>query len=133
MIRRPPRSTLFPYTTLFRSHCDIGRGLVISDFKDLRDVWVMEPGGRLRFLHKASNAILIFRKLRRQELQSYFAMQLRILRKIDFAHSTFAQQRKNLEVGHGLSWFKLCAVEQHLCRGPISGLVYKTGFFVRLE
>src|SRR2546429_4486197 len=27
MIRRPPRSTLFPYTTLFRSwgsHCDIG-------------------------------------------------------------------------------------------------------------
>src|SRR5256885_8462475 len=23
MIRRPPRSTLFPYTTLFRSHADI--------------------------------------------------------------------------------------------------------------
>src|SRR5215211_9128122 len=28
MIRRPPRSTLFPYTTLFRSHLDVtgGRG-----------------------------------------------------------------------------------------------------------
>src|SRR3712207_8944547 len=26
MIRRPPRSTLFPYTTLFRSR-DVGRGL----------------------------------------------------------------------------------------------------------
>src|SRR2546430_6511413 len=25
MIRRPPRSTLFPYTTLFRSHTDCGR------------------------------------------------------------------------------------------------------------
>src|SRR3989449_1993942 len=25
MIRRPPRSTLFPYTTLFRSHCLIAR------------------------------------------------------------------------------------------------------------
>src|SRR5436189_2872605 len=25
MIRRPPRSTLFPYTTLFRSHADGGR------------------------------------------------------------------------------------------------------------
>src|SRR5437870_10980599 len=25
MIRRPPRSTLFPYTTLFRSHCRSGR------------------------------------------------------------------------------------------------------------
>src|SRR3712207_8902569 len=23
MIRRPPRSTLFPYTTLFRSRCDL--------------------------------------------------------------------------------------------------------------
>src|SRR5258708_28302418 len=29
MIRRPPRSTLFPYTTLFRSH-DIFRGLAIE-------------------------------------------------------------------------------------------------------
>src|SRR3712207_8642857 len=26
MIRRPPRSTLFPYTTLFRSMADAGRG-----------------------------------------------------------------------------------------------------------
>src|SRR6266496_1186640 len=28
MIRRPPRSTLFPYTTLFRSSRRLGRGLV---------------------------------------------------------------------------------------------------------
>src|SRR3712207_8675932 len=27
MIRRPPRSTLFPYTTLFRSGADIGWGI----------------------------------------------------------------------------------------------------------
>src|SRR2546427_9115137 len=27
MIRRPPRSTLFPYTTLFRSHAACGSGL----------------------------------------------------------------------------------------------------------
>src|SRR2546426_4783030 len=26
MIRRPPRSTLFPYTTLFRSHRDVDQG-----------------------------------------------------------------------------------------------------------
>src|SRR2546429_5980902 len=26
MIRRPPRSTLFPYTTLFRSHLAVGSG-----------------------------------------------------------------------------------------------------------
>src|SRR2546430_13690434 len=30
MIRRPPRSTLFPYTTLFRSHQQ-GRHLVVGD------------------------------------------------------------------------------------------------------
>src|SRR2546428_10178877 len=28
MIRRPPRSTLFPYTTLFRSRQHAGRGVV---------------------------------------------------------------------------------------------------------
>src|SRR2546426_8508320 len=30
MIRRPPRSTLFPYTTLFRSHVDHERDLGIE-------------------------------------------------------------------------------------------------------
>src|SRR5258708_28603812 len=29
MIRRPPRSTLFPYTTLFRSHCPTGKISVV--------------------------------------------------------------------------------------------------------
>src|SRR3712207_8904907 len=31
MIRRPPRSTLFPYTTLFRSHAVFTRGPIESD------------------------------------------------------------------------------------------------------
>src|SRR2546425_9329167 len=36
MIRRPPRSTLFPYTTLFRSLADLGRRFSIQDhFLDL--------------------------------------------------------------------------------------------------
>src|SRR5262245_62473168 len=30
MIRRPPRSTLFPYTTLFRSTVAIGSGLLVA-------------------------------------------------------------------------------------------------------
>jgi len=39
MIRRPPRSTLFPYTTLFRSH-------VGSAELEAGDVFVIEtPGG----------------------------------------------------------------------------------------
>src|SRR3712207_7617051 len=35
MIRRPPRSTLFPYTTLFRSHPEFGKlwtGQIVSVF-----------------------------------------------------------------------------------------------------
>src|SRR3712207_9584296 len=35
MIRRPPRSTLFPYTTLFRSNKDVSKGKgvkVLADF-----------------------------------------------------------------------------------------------------
>src|SRR3712207_1664691 len=34
MIRRPPRSTLFPYTTLFRSR-EVGRLLVVADGVDV--------------------------------------------------------------------------------------------------
>src|SRR2546422_4601998 len=33
MIRRPPRSTLFPYTTLFRSHHDFPGGIARLDFR----------------------------------------------------------------------------------------------------
>src|SRR5258708_24732023 len=36
MIRRPPRSTLFPYTTLFRSGRDV--------LADVREVFGAEPG-----------------------------------------------------------------------------------------
>src|SRR5258708_23490851 len=40
MIRRPPRSTLFPYTTLFRSHPEQGR----FDYRQ-----VIDPVGKRRF------------------------------------------------------------------------------------
>src|SRR3712207_8723950 len=30
MIRRPPRSTLFPYTTLFRSGREVGKGAAVQ-------------------------------------------------------------------------------------------------------
>src|SRR2546427_7734172 len=35
MIRRPPRSTLFPYTTLFRSVLELGR-ILITTYPDRR-------------------------------------------------------------------------------------------------
>src|SRR2546430_2927870 len=44
MIRRPPRSTLFPYTTLFRSQCF----LVLKIFSLIRDMLVnlLQQGDR---------------------------------------------------------------------------------------
>src|SRR2546427_7043960 len=49
MIRRPPRSTLFPYTTLFRSRLSRARGVVH------RRLAARAPGveGRPRLLHDA--------------------------------------------------------------------------------
>src|SRR2546426_7633204 len=50
MIRRPPRSTLFPYTTLFRSHSAPTRGIVRETTTDrarragLPRVWGSRPG-----------------------------------------------------------------------------------------
>src|SRR5437016_9014456 len=41
MIRRPPRSTLFPYTTLFRSHPRMGATDVVP-FVPVRDVTMDE-------------------------------------------------------------------------------------------
>src|SRR5699024_12357301 len=36
LIRRPPRSTLFPYTTLFRSHPQVGAGSLVPTFVPAR-------------------------------------------------------------------------------------------------
>src|SRR5260221_8239965 len=52
MIRRPPRSTLFPYTTLFRSRCfrpatpDVGNGL--ADREHARQLHAGAGGGEGR-------------------------------------------------------------------------------------
>src|SRR2546426_4062244 len=54
MIRRPPRSTLFPYTTLFRSICaEVRRLGVVLPFADR--VWFGEPPAAVRdeYFHQA--------------------------------------------------------------------------------
>src|SRR5205823_13051631 len=40
MIRRPPRSTLFPYTTLFRSNPSLSRRLITGDRVMLAHVYL---------------------------------------------------------------------------------------------
>src|SRR5436309_4222461 len=50
MIRRPPRSTLFPYTTLFRSYVTISRGrkrvVVFTSDKDGLRAHIQRAGDR---------------------------------------------------------------------------------------
>src|SRR2546430_17691159 len=52
MIRRPPRSTLFPYTTLFRSLLGVTRGLKVATLVIVVSpiirvlVWYLAPGWR---------------------------------------------------------------------------------------
>src|SRR5256885_4172588 len=46
MIRRPPRSTLFPYTTLFRSFCFTLKDEGLFAFAGLWDRW-KSPDGRI--------------------------------------------------------------------------------------
>src|SRR2546430_13698277 len=63
MIRRPPRSTLFPYTTLFRSLPERGAGVDARPRRQrprqpVRHAhrcphWTAEPGGRL---HRADRS-----------------------------------------------------------------------------
>src|SRR5438034_8172407 len=65
MLTRPPRSTLFPYTTLFRSDVGVGVGRVDVDLG--ADVHVqLRPGEgqlRLRRLELRARAIAVDRRL----------------------------------------------------------------------
>src|SRR3989441_13021167 len=53
MIRRPPRSTLFPYTTLFRSHVggDGPRDPLVDDDEARTDA-DLEPAGRVELVER---------------------------------------------------------------------------------
>src|SRR2546423_2049370 len=56
MIRRPPRSTLFPYTTLFRSGCFAASGALPSSGSVER----FGRFGRVSFLRREVTAKLLF-------------------------------------------------------------------------
>src|SRR2546422_2017898 len=53
MIRRPPRSTLFPYTTLFRSRAGRAAGVVAQQLDGAALLEGADRGARLRLLGEA--------------------------------------------------------------------------------
>src|SRR5260370_27913804 len=63
MIRRPPRSTLFPYTTLFRS--------IVQNQRHLLNLRIWRVHGRLCFAHRSEEHT--------SELQSHLNLVCRLL------------------------------------------------------
>src|SRR4030095_9066552 len=61
------------------------------DLVDGDDVWVIQCGSSLRFLHEALHAVSLRGKFLGQDLQRDFSMQFCIVRKIDLTHSTGAK------------------------------------------
>src|SRR5260221_12960164 len=56
MIRRPPRSTLFPYTTLFRSNPIFGRGRKLSRAVHGKNDDVRSRGGLQSLIRNLGNS-----------------------------------------------------------------------------
>src|SRR2546425_3357752 len=85
MIRRPPRSTLFPYTTLFRSQVIAANASNPSFFKAPQDLRVHSPimkrlRHRKRFVHAAASFKATIRSEEHtSELQSLAYLVCRLL------------------------------------------------------
>src|SRR3712207_7107150 len=58
MIRRPPRSTLFPYTTLFRSHSRT-MALVLLMYSAWNNVFRIAEGGMAQIVDQENQPVLI--------------------------------------------------------------------------
>src|SRR3712207_9533686 len=75
MIRQPPRSALFPYTTLFRSHCACTGRALSADTLDIDHLfpWSAWPCGDLWNLLPAHHAVN--QRLKRNRLHSAAALE----------------------------------------------------------
>src|SRR2546430_8920821 len=82
MIRRPPRSTLFPYTTLFRSLLELlpeGTGRLIIDISGTRQVDSAGLGALMLIQRKAAERRLTRSEEHTSELQSQSNLVCRLL------------------------------------------------------
>src|SRR2546421_4506502 len=79
MIRRPPRSTLFPYTTLFRSHPNLRCGSTPGPSNCARAVRMTFPSMRRHTKWKASRSNHMRSEEHTSELQSRSDLVCRLL------------------------------------------------------
>src|SRR5687767_15467618 len=76
MIRRPPRSTLFPYTTLFRSRAWLDEGMTYSSAVFAEPIAAGEP---LEAAHARKLRLLLRSEEHTSELQSLAYLVCRLL------------------------------------------------------
>src|SRR6266853_3900545 len=71
MIRRPPRSTLFPYTTLFRCTCDTATGQKPGQTGKISETQVDRKSTRLNSSHsQISYAVFCLKKKKKIKIMS---------------------------------------------------------------
>src|SRR3712207_5718200 len=93
MIRRPPRSTLFPYTTLFRSFGDSGRARFHARAGIER--WRKEPDGSFTKLDPVFCDLVLFG---RQAERAYDRFRVGD----QFVASGYVHEYERLRDGHGV-------------------------------
>ncbi len=74
-------------------HRDEVSAVGLADFVDVRDVRMRECCGGACLLQKTMQPLLVARDLRRQNLNCYVAIKLRIVREINLAHPTRTELR----------------------------------------
>src|SRR5256885_10986396 len=94
MIRRPPRSTLFPYTTLFRSSNRVARAILDPTPPSLDSGEATDKGSVNQRMVKKHRAALVRSEEHTSELQSPCNLVCRLL----------LEKKKN----HTISWISYC-------------------------
>src|SRR5262249_29267081 len=86
-----------------------------ADLVNRNDVGMIQRRSRSCLLLESPQAVLIFRELRRQEFERYFAIKRRILRQVNVAHSARTKCPKDPVATESLS-DKLASV---ILRNPL--------------
>src|SRR5258707_8482746 len=102
MIRRPPRSTLFPYTTLFRSELDSLGDKVCDSNVDVRHLPAEEGEGKGREVAGADDAERSEEHTSELQSRQYLVCRLLLEKKKRLQARSPAERSKNIDdIEHG--------------------------------
>ena len=88
-------------------HRDVRPALVLANFVNRENVWMVQRRSSARFLKEAATAILLRDVLRREQLQRHHTLELIVVSFVDSAHATGADRfndpvMRNAFYGDGL-------------------------------